>query len=152
VSFSYPQSAILLPALVGVSSTAMRRTPLNLLTIALLMFQLAIGLQWQVAYAEDVPAEQGTNAVPGEHCKSHAAKAAAREIQGAQTRGPLFSKKAFGKHDCCRSAGCQCHCAQYLATLNLPVAKPHLPSAPLPAFNLRAPATRTDELFRPPIA
>src|SRR5438874_12236322 len=107
----------------------MRRTPLNLIITALLMFQLAVGLQWQTAYAGIAPAEQGMNSPHGAHCSSHQLRAdGGGTIPGGQTDGMFSPHGKFGKHDCCHSAGCQCNCAQQFATLTLLIASAQLPS------------------------
>jgi len=98
-----------------------------------MMFQLVIGLQWQVAHAGVTPPEQQASLREAGHCPAHNNPAA--------------------KHDCCRSLGCQCHCAQSPVVLDLPMTS----AAPssfllLPVVDARPSATRENEFFRPPIA
>src|SRR4051812_33330505 len=122
----------------------MRRRPLNLLITALLMFQLAIGMQWQSAHAEVGPVGQGMNSPHEEHCSSHQLSAdGAGKIRGEQTGGRFSPHGTFGKHDCCHSAGCQCNFAQQLATLSLLIAGPQPASVLLPTVNSRTPAMRS---------
>jgi hypothetical protein len=101
----------------------------NWVIAAFLMFQLAIGMQWQVAHADMAASERQTSGVDAGHCPGHAA------------------------HDCCGSNDCQCHCAQGPAVLDLsPASAVCSASLLLPVFDARPPVARTNELFRPPIA
>jgi hypothetical protein len=130
-----------------------RRVP-KLIITALLMFQLAIGLQWQVAYAAVSPPERAMSGLQEQPCPSHQARAGeAQEMLGAKasTGVPFSPHGTFGKYDCCRTSSCQCHCAQPLAALDLPIGGALLPSVLLPTLNLRISATRSTEFFRPPI-
>jgi hypothetical protein len=111
----------------------------NWVIAALLMFQLAIGMQWQVAHPDMAASERQTSGVDAGHCTGHASSHA--------TSTPVH------KHDCCGSNDCQCHCAQGPAVLNLsPASAVCSTSLLLPVFDARPPVARTNELFRPPIA
>jgi hypothetical protein len=111
----------------------------NWVIAALLMFQLAVGMQWQVAHADMAASERQTSGVDAGHCPGHASSHA--------TSTPVH------KHDCCGSNDCQCHCAQGPAVLNLsPASAVCSASLLLPVFDARHPVARTNELFRPPIA
>jgi hypothetical protein len=108
----------------------MRNRPANWVIPVLLMFQLVIGVQWQVAHANIAPPERQVSGVDARNCPGHA-----------------------HKHDCCGSLDCQCHCAQAPAVLNLSSARVvGSASFLLPLFDARPPVARTNELFRPPIA
>jgi hypothetical protein len=113
----------------------MRNRPANWMIAALLMLQLTFGLQWQVAHAVVV-------SEPG-HCPGHA---------GASTSAPSSQHNPADKHDCCRSQGCQCHCAQTPVTLDLPWTGAVAALPLLPVFDAWRPVAPTTELFRPPIA
>jgi hypothetical protein len=103
--------------------------PANWVIAALLIFQLAIGLQWQTAQAAVAPPERGMNGMGAGQCPDHA-----------------------NKHDCCRSLGCQCHCAQSPGMQDLTRPRADLSSTlQLPVLAARRPVARSNELFRPPI-
>jgi len=108
-------------------------------TTALLMFQLAIGLQWQVAHAIAAPPEWQASGMDARHCPVHPA--------------PSSHDNPAHKHDCCGSLDCQCTFAQGPAVLDLPPSRVVLPASFLLSFvNARPPVARTNEVFRPPIA
>jgi hypothetical protein len=112
----------------------------NWVIAALLTFQLAIGLQWQVAQAGVTPPEREMNGMGAGDCPDHPSK---------ESR----DKETANKHDCCRSLGCQCHCVQSPGALHLAVVGAALlPTLQLPVFDARPPVARTSELFRPPPA
>jgi hypothetical protein len=123
---------------------------------ALLMFQLAFGLQWQVAQAVVAAPERQMGAMEDGHCPAHLLKASRIDegrSAGSSTRAPSSHSQPAQKHDCCRSLGCQCHYGQGAAMLDPPLASATVSaSLLLPAFCARAPVARTNELFRPPIA
>ena len=123
---------------------------------ALLMFQLAFGLQWEVARAVVSPPERQMDGMEAGHCPAHASKDSRTNSgrgAGAPTSAPSLHHNPANKHDCCRSLGCQCHCAQSPGSLDLPLAGAALsPSLQLPVFDARPPVARSNELFRPPIA
>jgi len=134
---------------------AMRKRRVNRVIAALLLFQLAFGLQWQVAHAIVLSPDLQASGI-GAHCPDHATKnstadkeprAAASEMASSQNNGPA------PKHDCCGSLGCQCHSAQSSAVLNLSPASVVLSSpCQLPFADARPPIARLNEFFRPPIA
>src|SRR5882757_5921782 len=106
----------------------MRNRPANSMTIALLMFQLAIGMQWQAAHANMAPLERQASGMDARHCPTH-------------------------RHDCCGSLDCQCHGAQGSVALATSLASLAFSASFLPPFvSARASVARTNELFRPPIA
>jgi hypothetical protein len=124
--------------------------------IALLMFQLAIGLQWQVAHAVVVPPERQMNSMEAGHCPGHRSKDSRADEgrgAGASTNAPSSHDDSANKYDCCRSLGCQCHYAQSPGVLDLPRTSAAFSAVfLLPVFESRPPVARTNELFRPPIA
>jgi hypothetical protein len=122
----------------------------------LVMFQLAIGLQWQVAQAVVTPPERQMNGTEAGHCPTHPSKDSrtGREhgAGASTTSAPSSHHNPAQKHDCCRSLGCQCHCAQSPGVLDLSLAgAAPASSLLLPVFDARPPVVRTTELFRPPI-
>ena len=124
---------------------------------ALLMFQLVIGMQWQVAHADMAPPERQPSGMDASHCPSHASKDSRTDERGgpvSTTASPSHVTSAPAhKHDCCGSLNCQCHCAQAPGVLNLPLTSVVCSaSLPLPSFDARPPVARTNELFRPPIS
>jgi hypothetical protein len=134
----------------------MRNRPANRMIAALLIFQLAIGLQWQVAHAVAAPPELQMSGVDARHCPTHPSKdSRTNERRGAEvsTRAPSSHNDLAHTHDCCGSLDCQCHCAQGPVVLDLPLAGVISPATFLvPLVNARPPVARTNELFRPPIA
>jgi hypothetical protein len=126
-----------LVAATGVRSNIMRNRPATLVTAALLMLQLAIGLAWQTAHATSALPEHSMSGMEAGHCPGH------------QSTDSTIDKK----HDCCHSLGCQCHSAQSPGALNLPPTRAAFSSLDLlPTFDARPPVARTAEFFRPPIA
>ena len=115
----------------------------------LLMFQLAVGMQWPIAHAAI------TDSLPprAERCAQHAALGSGGPLASPNATPPRsLAHNVFHKsHDCCRSAACQCHFA-YIPAID--GARP-LPMAPATQFlpNPRAGfvAARPDEFFKPPI-
>jgi hypothetical protein len=130
----------------------------NWVIAALLMFQLVIGMQWQVAHADMAASERQSSGVDAGHCPGHASKDSRtdeRGSAGASTSVPSShaTSTPVHKHDCCGSNDCQCHCAQGPAVLNLsPASAVCSALLLLPVFDARPPVARTNELFRPPIA
>jgi hypothetical protein len=121
---------------------------------ALLMLQLVIGMQWQVAHANMPPPERQASGVDTRHCPDHPSKDLGtdeRRGAGAQTSAPSSQNKPAHTHDCC--VDCQCHGAQGPGVLDLPLASVVGSASFLPPFfDARSPVARTNELFRPPIA
>jgi hypothetical protein len=123
---------------------------------ALLMLQLVIGMQWQVARANMSPPERQASGVDARHCPDHPSK----DLRTEERRGAQASTSALASHnnpahhhDCCGSLDCQCQGAQGAGALDLPVASVDgSASFLLPFFDARSPVARTNELFRPPIA
>ena len=134
----------------------MRRSPVGWVITALLMFQLAFGLQWQVARAVEVPPEQPTSGMEGGHCPAHQAKRSGADegLDANTSTSPQSSHNhAAPKHDCCRSLGCQCHCAQSPGVLDFPRAGAPVSSSFFSSIcDARPPVSRTNDFFRPPIA
>jgi hypothetical protein len=136
----------------GCRLSIVRNRPATLLIAALLMFQLAFGVHWQLANAATV---LPVHALDGEHCPAHHPQPSeADQGLGAQTRGhvPSFPHAPINKHDCCQSLGCQCHCTQSPAAIELPIMSVSPATLRVPLFDARNPAARTSEFFRPPIA
>lgn len=120
----------------------MRNGLANWMTTVLLMFQLVLGMQLQVAHANVDPAEGRSSGVDARHCPDHPS-------QGA----PSAHTEPVHKHDCCSSVDCQCHGAQSPAAFHLTlVGVVGFGSLLLPSLDARPPVARTNELFRPPIA
>ena len=133
-----------------------RNRTANWLISALLMFQLAIGLQWQTAQAVMAQAEPQTYGMKASHCPTYLSEnVRTDQTHGAKspTSAPSSHNHPAGKQDCCRSQGCQCHCAQspmgFARTLVRPAPSP---SVLLPILTARPPVARSSERFRPPIA
>jgi hypothetical protein len=133
-----------------------RNRPANWVIAALLMFQLAIGLQWQVAQAVVNPPERPMNRMEAGHCPTHPSKDSGTDEgrgAGASTSAPSPHSTPASKHDCCGSSGCQCHCAQSATALERSLVSAALStSLLLPILDKRPPVPRASALFRPPIA
>jgi hypothetical protein len=128
----------------------------NWVLTALLMLQLALGLQWQAAHAAAAPPEPQTGGMEAGHCPGHQPKDS-RPVDGggagASTSAASSHDNPANKHDCCRSVGCQCHDAQSPAVLDLPRTSAAFSALLLlPVFDAQLPVARTNRLFRPPIA
>jgi hypothetical protein len=123
---------------------------------ALLMFQLIIAMQWQVAHANMVPPERQASGADARHCPDHPSKDSGidkRRGPGASTSASSSNDSPVHKHDCCGSLDCQCYCGQGPGVLDLPLASVVCStSSLLPFFDARPPVARANELFRPPIA
>jgi hypothetical protein len=133
----------------------MRNRPSNWVITALLILQLAIGLQWQVAQAAAVLPEGQMNGMKAGHCAGHQSNDSSTIPggAGASTSAPPSHHNPANKHDCCRSLGCQCHYAQTPALPGLlRLSAAYSAFLRLPVFDARLPVARTNELFRPPIA
>jgi hypothetical protein len=139
----------------GCTLRIVRNRPANWVTTALLLFQLAIALQWQVAHASMALPERQASGIDARHCPDHPSKASRtgeRLRAEASTSAPPHNDPAH-QHDCCGSLDCQCHGAQGPGALDLPVASAvGSASFLLPVFDARPPVARTNEVFRPPIA
>src|SRR5258708_38974232 len=98
----------------------------NWVLTALMMLQLALGLQWQVAHAAAAPPEPQTGGTEAGHCPGHQPKDS-RSVDGGGAGASTRASPSHGtsapahKHDCCGSLDCQCHCAQAPGVLNLPL-------------------------------
>jgi hypothetical protein len=132
-----------------------RNRSANWVIAALVIFQLAIGLQWQTAQAVVAPPEREMNGMGAGDCPDHSSKDSRADQErsaGAPASTPPSHHNPATKHDCCRSLGCQCH-AQSPGMLDLPRAGAALSSTlQLPILDTRPPVARSNELFRPPIA
>ena len=136
------------------------RRPISILMYAVLVLQLAVGTNWPAAHAANVLQQSHVGAMSMAHCPEHASLAhntEEQDHQNAQADGPVSpSSRLPGplpKHDCCRSACCQCHSSftpAVTGTTDLPffVALDWL----VPALGARVSTARPDEFFRPPIA
>ena len=130
----------------------MRKRRVNRVIAALLLFQLAFGLQWQVAHAIVVFPDMQASGID---CPDHATQdsTADKGTRAATSEAPSSKNGLAPKHDCCGSVGCQCHSAQSPAVLSLSPASTVLSShAQLPFADARPPVERLNEFFRPPIA
>lgn len=140
----------------GCRLNTVRNRSTNWVIAALLMLQLVIGMQWQVAHADMAPPERQARGVDARHCPHHASKDSrtdGRGGAGASTSARSPHNIPAQKHDCCVSLDCQCHCAQGPGVLDLPLASVvYSASFLLPLFDARPPVARTNEFFRPPIA
>ncbi len=133
-----------------------RNRSTNWVIAALLMLQLVIGMQWQVAHANMALPERQASGMDARHCPDHPSKDLRTDEKrgaGAQTSAPSSHDNPVRNHDCCGSLDCQCHGAQGPGALDLPLASVvGSASFLLPVFDARPPVARTNELFRPPIA
>jgi len=130
-----------------------RNRSTNWVVTALLMFQLAIGLQWQMAQADAVTPDQQTSRTEAGRCPTHQAKNSRGNATTSTSSLPSHKSRA-PTHDCCHSQGCQCECAQSTGVI-LHLARASVApsfSLSLPVFDARPPVTRMNEFFRPPIA
>lgn len=144
---------------------------------ALLAFQLSVGLQVGVAYASNVSpmvggmpmAGQATDAVStqvstasvvaansatatsDDACPMHATSS--RLISLAQVpHAKAPAGTSAGKHDCCKSSGCQGHCGSVSLAFNVsPTRNPPASTRVRPASTERAVVAPADTHFRPPI-
>jgi hypothetical protein len=126
-----------------------RALPLLRILFALLAFQLAIGLQFSVARAAAVDSAQpaSVQATTGGIVDARAMRD--RDVDVEQC--PSHSK-ATSKHDCCRSSGCQCQCANSPASLGLlTIRSVPAASALRRDFSVRFVGARAEAHFRPPI-
>jgi hypothetical protein len=129
----------------------MRNRTANWVIAALLMVQLAVGLQWQAAHAAAAP-ERQMNGMNTGHCAGHQSNDS-KGGAGASTSAPSSHDNPANKHDCCHSFGCQCHSAQSPAAPGLLRTSAALSALLLlPVIDARLPVAHTNELFRPPIA
>ena len=123
---------------------------------ALLLVQLVLGLQWQVALANMPLPEQQAGGSDPQHCPAHPSEASpidGRRDDLTSTSVPSSDTSPVHKHACCGLLDCQCHGAQSSGARALPVAGIVCSAWFLqPVFVTRPPVARTDELFRPPIA
>ena len=104
--------------------------------IAMLTFQLSIGLQWPVAHAAAATPEGQSRGVVPEHCPGHA----------------THTTKSASQHGCCGSSGCHCQVAPSLLAPELPsVSATHFVLPQRPAVVTSPPVARPTEPFRPPI-
>jgi hypothetical protein len=136
----------------GCTLKHVRNRSTNWVITALLMFQLAIGLQWQMAQADAVTPDQQMSRTEAGRCPTHQAKISRGNATTSTSSLPSHKSPA-PTHDCCHSQGCLCHCAQSSGVLDLA----RVSAAPsfsllLPVFDARPPVARTNEFFRPPIA
>jgi hypothetical protein len=123
------------------------------LLIAMLTFQLSIGLQWPVAYAAVATPEGQSDGMVTEHCPGHAADTPKSASQSRADAGSASHDPAHNPHDCCGSLGCYCHGVPTLLAPELSCASTTRFVLPMrPAAVASQPVARPTELFRPPIA
>jgi len=132
-----------------------RRRPANFLLLAVLVFQLAFGLQGPLARAsaDIAPGHLSASGAVAQHCAEHAADASSAQVHLQGAPDPVQGSPDSSKHDCCQTFGCQCLCS-YTPMLAGLVA---IGAAPLfvrllPALDARVVTTRVSEFLRPPIA
>jgi hypothetical protein len=132
-----------------------RRRPASYLIYAVLVFQLAVGMHWPLAQAASVREQVHSSNAEAEHCPEHASLGKgiyAGQHAGSADRVPSHSQNPLQKHDCCRSAGCQCYCTYAPGIADLAGLRIVKSGYFLPALDSRVATTRPDEFFRPPIA
>jgi hypothetical protein len=133
-----------------------RNRSANWIIAALVMFQLAVGLQWQTAQAVGASPDRQMDGMEAGHCPAQSSKDSTTDQgygAGAPTSAPSSHNHPAGKHDCCRSLSCGCYCAQSPTALDRPLPSHALStSVLLPILDARTPVARSNELFRPPIA
>ena len=139
-----------------------RSTTAQLLLFALLVFQLALGLQ-QSAGAPHPDTAHYTylthdGAAPAHHVATDATghpDSAHRSISMSTSNDgacPLHTPTPDDKHDCCKSSGCQCQCGSVSLAVNLDAPKGIPASTQVqPITTVRVPTSPPDALFRPPI-
>ena len=108
---------------------------------AVLVFQLAAGMPLPMAHAAILLGHEASGR-DEQHCPEHASLEPTSQTPTA----------AVKPHDCCRSVGCQCHCAYTPSICRETVvgvvpASAHL----LPSDVARMAAVGPDPRFRPPI-
>jgi hypothetical protein len=130
--------------------------PPNWIIAALLVFQLAFGLQWEAARAVVTPPEGQMDGMQAGRCPAHSSNDSRTDPgggAGVSTSAQFSHHSPANKYDCCRSLGCQCHCAQSPGALGLPLSGvAPSPALQLPVFDARPPISCPSEFFRPPIA
>jgi hypothetical protein len=127
----------------------------RLLSLARVLFtflalQLAIGLQPGVATAAPAQKIEARGA-----CPEHTAHGAVDTAQPAAklTHHHAANDPSPGKHDCCKSSGCQNHCGDLpLAVTATPVRAAPDSSLVRPTPTARSASALPDTHFRPPIA
>jgi len=136
------------------------RGPTSYLMYAVLVFQLAVGMDWPVAHAATVPQQGQPGGMEMARCPEHASLGVGAggpdthngQVEGSADHDPSHHPEPPAKHHCCRSAGCQCHCAFTPGVagptgLRIVVTLGYL----LPAFDARVATALPEEFFRPPI-
>ena len=101
------------------------RGPTSYLMYAVLVFQLAVGMDWPVAHAATVPQQGQPGGMEMARCPEHASLGVGAggpdthngQVEGSADHDPSHHPEPPAKHHCCRSAGCQCHCAFTPASL-----------------------------------
>ena len=132
----------------GCTLNTVRKKSANRVVAALLLIQLVLGLQWQVALA---------GGADPQHCPAHPSNSSpidGRRDGLTSTSAPSsHTTSPVPKHACCGLLDCQCHGAQSSGARELPLAGIVCSASVVqPVFATRPPVARTDELFRPPIA
>ena len=125
----------------------MRRRSTSYLLYALLVFQLTMGMIWPVAQAVTVLNQSQTAGMEMAHCPEHTSS-----VSDTANLHPSHHAQPLTKQDCCRSAGCQCHCASTPGVAG-PTGLRIFTSFGfvLPTLDARVTTTRPDEILRPPI-
>lgn len=144
----------------------MRVLSLARFLFALLAFQLAVGLQVGAAYAAAPAAAPAmvhtSDATAGDDaCPMHAASSrlvppaqvSPAQVLSAQTpHAKAAAGSSAGKHDCCKSSGCQGHCGSVPLAFNVSLTRnPPASTRVQPANTERAVVAPADTHFRPPI-
>ena len=137
------------------------RKPPSYLIIAVLVFQLAMGMNWPMAHAAAAGQQSEPRGMDMAHCSEHASAGQPAEgppngnaqVDGSVGHDPSHTPQPLAKHDCCRFAGCQCHSAftpGIVGPANMRVVVSL--GCLLPMLDARAITSRPDDFFRPPIA
>jgi hypothetical protein len=137
-----------------------RRGPGSLAILAVLVFQVAVGMYLPTARALSMQRQPPLTGASAPHCPEHSgeqvgsAAAGVRASHAASSeRMPAHPQSPLKKHACCAAAECQCHCTA--APMNCDLASVTVVVVtvpPLPALAMRAVPWRLDQSFRPPIA
>lgn len=138
-----------------------RRRPGSLAILAVLVFQVAVGMYLPTARALSMQRQLPLTSARAQHCSEHSSReqvgsagASVRASQAALSeRMPAHPQSPLKRHTCCGAAECQCHCAAAPMNCDLAsVAVVVVTVPPLPALAMRAVPWRLDQSFRPPIA
>ena len=139
----------------------MRVLSLARVLFVLLAFQLAVGLQIGVAHATTTPVVTTASATTDDACPLHGSSShsPSSDDHAPLTAGSHSAPHAkvphgtpAGKHDCCKSSGCQGQCGSVPLAFNISLSR-NSPASPRmqPAGAERESVAPPDTHFRPPI-